>query len=138
MKVIRVALLLFSFVSLSLAGEIRWASLEGVVKNKRVEIILPEGSKVAGKVRSVDGDAIFLTDAPGERRIPRAGLKDITIIRNGKLWRTLFVTWGGLTILGGVVETGGKGIAAGAAVGLGGNAVGDYLDRRKTVLTLMD
>ena len=130
--------MLFSFVSLSLAGEIRWASLEGVVKNKRVEILLPEGSKVAGKVRSVDGDAIFLTDAPGERRIPRAGLKDITIIRNGKLWRTLFVTYGGLTILGAAVEGGGKEIAGGIGLGVGGYLLGDYLDRRKTVLTLID
>ena len=137
-SLLRVASLALLLIVVASAREIRWAGLESVVKNKRVEVTLPDGSKAIGRANRVDPDALYLTEASGERKIPRAGVKEINVIRNGKLYRSLFLTWGALTALGGALESGGKGIAAGVAIGAGGFVLGDYLDRRKTLLTIIE
>jgi hypothetical protein len=125
-------------IAVAPARDIRWAGLESVVKNKRVEVTLPDGSKAIGKATRVDPDTIFLTEASGERKIPRVGVKEINVIRKGKAYRTLFLIWGASVVLGGVVEGGGKGIAGGIGIGAGGYVLGDYLDHRKTLLTIIE
>ena len=79
--------------------EITWEELGAVLVGRRVELTVPEGLNVEGDVVSVGRDSLVLIvrkssgEGPagkGRREIPRAGIKQVRVLRKSNWISRLF------------------------------------------------
>ena len=154
-------ILLLTGESLLWCGEPRrlqlpWNELGPHITGHKVALVLPNGTHIEGKVRSVERDALRLKISKtsdrkllpkGERLIPRESVTLIQVTEYRKLGR-LLVTSGALAVAGGIVAAKYPDLYEGAVVvvvpavtagglvgaGLGGYFAGKRLD--KTVIEI--
>ena len=136
-----------------LRADARWSELAPRVVGRQVALVLPEGTRVEGRVRAVEPDGLRLkvsktSDrrvlARGERVIPRQAVSVLRVTEHRKLGR-LLVTTAALAAAGGLVAAKYPDVYEGpaliavpavVAVGMAGVGVGAYyagkaLDKRK-------
>ncbi len=134
--------------------ELPWSELDSMVVGKRVQTVLPDGTRLDGTVRSVDDDSLRMLvrkssnvelHPKGEITIPRASISVLNRVESGgRKWRTVGAVAGGwlgvglatattAAIANGLPERGDSmgGFAAALAIsGVGGGTVG-YLAGRE-------
>ena len=113
--------------------EVRWSELAPTYGGRAVEVRTAAG-KVRGKLERADDGALVI----GGTSVARADITEFRVRRKAIAWRSVFVTWGLLTTLGGAVEGGGGPAAAGVLITAGGFVLGDYLDRRSFRVVIVD
>ena len=163
--------LLFAAGMLLLAGEsllwcgeprrlqIPWNELGPHITGHKVALVLPNGTHIEGKVRTVEPDALRLKVSKtsdrellpkGERLIPRQSVSLLRVTEYRKLGR-LLVTSGALAVAAGVVAANYPDLYEGAAVvvvpavtagglvgvGLGGYFAGKRLDKTVTEIQVL-
>ncbi len=139
--------------------ELKWSELGPHVMDRKVALVLPNGTHIEGKVRAVEGDGLRLrvsktsdrkTLAKGERLIPRESVSFVRVTEYRKMGR-LLVTTGAIAAAAGIAGAkspdiyGGPGIIIVPLVvagGIAGSAIGGYyagkaLDKRVTEIRVV-
>jgi hypothetical protein len=93
--------------------EITWDELAGVIVQKRISTVLPDGVKLQGEVLAVRPDSLLLyvqkssqkkLHALGQTEIPRASISEVRVIRHSS--PVMRIIGGTLGAIGGVFATG--------------------------------
>lgn len=139
--------------------QLPWNELGPRAIGHKVALVLPNGTHIEGKVRSVEPDALRLKVSKtsdreflpkGERLIPRQSVSLMRVTEYRKLGR-LLVTSGALAVAAGIVATNYPDLYEGAAVavvpavtaaglagvGLGGYYVGKRVDKIVTEIQVL-
>ena len=137
---------------------VTWRELPPVVEEKRIELALPGGAHLRGKLLSIDSGSLVLDVSKtsdrrsypkGETRIPRASVHSLTIVRTGATWKVACTAIGlaiGLAIaipVNAYAHNEGDGapaaiaaiVAVPAALGF---LMGRSLDRKTVTVTITD
>lgn len=133
-------------------SQLRWGELAERVTGRKVALALPDGTRIEGKVRGVETDALRLqvsktsdrqVIAKGERLVPRQSVSVLRVTEYRKLGR-LLVTLGAVGIAAAIVAADYPDIYEGPAliavpavvaagitgVGIAGYYTGKLLDKR--------
>lgn len=139
--------------------QLPWSELGPRVTGHKIALVLPNGTHVEGKVRSVEPDSLRLRVSKtsdrellpkGERLIPRQSVSLLRVTEYRKLGR-LLVTGGALAVTGAIVAATYPDIYGGAAlvavpavtagglvgVGFGGYYAGKRLDKTVTEIQIL-
>lgn len=136
--------------------EITWDELAGVIVQKRISTVLPDGVKLQGEVLAVRPESLVLDvqkssrkklHALGQTEIPRASITEVRVIRHRSA--AMRIIGGTLGAIGGVFATGAVGVATESVAAVlpcllvliplsavAGYYAGKAADRRTTRITI--
>ena len=149
---------------LSVAGSnelpLRWSELEPALARGKIRALLPNGSRIEGKVIAVQPEAMRIEitktsdrslQPGGPALIPRSSISVVEVVRYGARWRAVGAAIGPALVIAagagvagsgaGTVNDIGKYIGYGAAAvigtGVGGYYLGKRADRRVTTIRIV-